>query len=84
MSLFIAERRVKRSDGSYLIYYELRRNFWKEGSVRQEYLAYLGKEKRIQRLKALRICAEKNLTLHDLKRVKDLAIVDKPRRKRSA
>jgi hypothetical protein len=81
MSLFIAERRVKRADGSYLIYYELRRNFWKDGSVRQEYLAYLGKKKRIQRSQAMKICAEKNLALHELERVKDLSIVDKPMKK---
>lgn len=81
MSLFIAERRVKRSDGSYLIYYELRRNYWKEGSVRQEYLAYLGKEKRVQRAKALAICAEKHIALKDLERVKDLVIVERSVRK---
>jgi len=74
MSIFIAKRQVKRPDGSFRVYYELRENSWREGAVRQRFLGYVGKEKTLKLKRALQICKEKGIELEALKAVRGLTI----------
>ncbi len=83
MSLFVAKRMVKRKDGSYRIYYELRANVWEKerGAVRQVYAGYLGSKPIITEAKAKHLAQQiskklgQKVTLEDLRRVKRLRIV---------
>ena len=83
MSLFVAKRMVRRKDGSYRIYYELRANIWEKerGAVRQVYAGYLGSKPVISEAKAERLAAQisqrlgRPITVEDLRRVKKLRIV---------
>jgi hypothetical protein len=76
MSLYLA----KNQKG----YYILRENVWvpgeddRPGAVRQRYIGYVGKEPKLTRSKALKICAEKGIDLEALQAVRGLTIVDDP------
>ncbi len=64
-------------------YYVIREQFWEKGkdgpgAMRQRYIAYVGKEPRLARSKALKICEEKGIKLQDLEAVRGLTIVDEP------
>ena len=79
----MAKRMVKRKDGSYRIYYELRANFWEKerGAVRQVYAGYLGSKPVISEAKAERLARQisqrlgREITVDDLRKVKRLKII---------
>jgi hypothetical protein len=71
MSLFLS----KNQKG----YYVLKERLWEPGrdgpgAIRQRYVAYLGKEPRLTRKRALQICKEKGIELEALKAVRGLTI----------
>lgn len=81
----MAKKMIKRADGSYRIYYELRANVWRRGAVRQFYAGYLGRKPVITETRARELAAKiteklgRRVTVEDLRKVKRLRIVaDEP------
>lgn len=71
---------VKRNDKKYESWV-LKKAVWdrEKKRMRQVYLAYLGRSKRISLEKALKICEKISVTLVELKAVKRLKIIDAQR-----
>jgi len=78
MSLFLAKSRRQMKNGTIYEFYVLRKNHWdaERKATRQEYIAYVGKEKRITKEKAMKIEREKGISLDELKTVEGLEIIE--------